>query len=103
AYKAALLSFVKSAAVELGPQGVRVNAVAPGVIWTDRIGTAIGEERRDHFTARTPLGRLGEPSEVASVIRFLATTASRHVSGQSIVIDGGLSIRFPYPVESFMD
>lgn len=99
AHKAALISMVKTSAVELGPRGVRVNAVAPGVIWTERIGGAIGEERRNEFVGGTPSGRLGEPSDVASVVSFLSTAMARHVTGQTIVVDGGLGVRFPYPVE----
>ncbi|MCZ4497557.1 MAG: short-chain dehydrogenase/reductase [Marmoricola sp.] len=101
AHKAALISLMKTAAVEHGPRGVRVNAVAPGVIWTERIGGAIGEERRQDFLGGTPIGRLGEPSDVASVISFLSTDMARHVTGQVVVIDGGLGVRFPYPVELF--
>lgn len=100
AHKAALMSLVRSAAVELGPSGVRVNAVAPGVIWTDRIGGAIGEDRRTEWTGRTPTGRLGLPSDIASTLTYLATEESSHVSGQTIVIDGGLGVAFPYPVET---
>lgn len=100
AHKAALLSLMRSAAVEFGPDGVRVNAVAPGVVWTERIGGAIGPERQEAFTEGTPLGRLGEPSEIASIIAFLSTEAARHVSGQALIADGGLGVRFPYPVES---
>lgn len=99
AHKAALLSLVRTAAVELGPSRVRVNSVAPGVIWTERIGGAIGEEKRQAFTGGTPLARLGEPEDIASVISFLATDSAHHVTGQNVVIDGGLGIRFPYPVE----
>ena len=98
-HKAALISLVKTSAVELGPRAVRVNAVAPGVIWTERIGAAIGESHREDFIGGTPLGRLGEPSDIASVVSFLSTDMARHVTGQTIVIDGGLGIRFPYPVE----
>ncbi len=76
-----------------------MNAVAPGVIWTERIGTAIGEHQRERFLGGTPLGRLGEPQDVASVVSFLATESAHHVSGQTVVIDGGLGVRFPYPVE----
>lgn len=99
AHKAALISLVRTAAVELGPSGVRVNAVAPGVIWTERISAAIGEEQRELFLGGTPTGRLGEPEDVASVVSFLGTGLSGHVSGQVVVVDGGLGVRFPYPSE----
>lgn len=99
AHKAALISLTRTAAVELGPSGVRVNAVAPGVIWTERIGGAIGEQHREQFQGGTPLAKLGEPSDVASVVAFLSTNLSGHMTGQTLVVDGGLGIRFPYPVE----
>lgn len=100
AHKAALLSLVRSSAVELGPSGVRVNAVAPGVIWTDRIGGAIGEEGYEAFTEGVPLERLGVPSDIATVAAFLASGWSAYVNGQTIIVDGGRSVRFPYPVET---
>ncbi len=99
AHKAALVSLVKTAAVELGPKGVRVNSAAPGVIWTERMAKAIGPENRSVFAANTPTGRLGEPSDIAGVVSFLATDISSHVNGQSVIIDGGASVKFPYPVE----
>lgn len=99
AHKAALMSLVKTAAVELGPTGVRVNAVAPGVIWTERMAGAIGDDNRAVFAANTPTGRLGEPSDVAGAVSFLATEMSSHVNGQSVLIDGGVGVRFPYPVD----
>src|SRR5690606_25176044 len=99
AAKAALISLVKSAAVEYGPFGIRVNSVAPGVIWTDRIGGAIGDERRVDWTAGVPTGRLGEPSDIASSVLFFASDLSQHVNGQTLVVDGGRKIRFEYPIE----
>ena len=99
AHKAALVSLVKTAAVELGPKGVRVNSAAPGVIWTERMANAIGLDNRERFSANTPTGRLGEPSDIAGVVSFLATDISSHVNGQSVIIDGGAGVKFPYPVE----
>lgn len=99
AHKAALMSLVKTSSVELGPRGIRVNAVAPGVIWTDRMAAAIGDEQRDVFAANTPTGRLGLPSDIAGVNAFLATELSSHVNGQYVLVDGGVSVRFPYPVD----
>lgn len=99
AAKAALISLVKSAAVEYGPYGIRVNSVAPGVIWTDRIGAAIGDERRVEWTAGVPTGRLGETSDIASSVLFFASDLSQHVNGQTLVVDGGRKIRFEYPIE----
>jgi NAD(P)-dependent dehydrogenase (short-subunit alcohol dehydrogenase family) len=99
AAKAGLMSLVRSAAVEFGTSRVRVNAVAPGVVWTPRIGAAIGEERRAAWTAGTPLGRLAEPSDIAAAALFLSSDMAGHVTGQTLVVDGGLQSRFPYPVE----
>ncbi|RBY84133.1 SDR family NAD(P)-dependent oxidoreductase [Blastococcus sp. TF02A-30] len=99
AAKAGMISLVKSAAVEYGGQGVRVNAVAPGVIWTPRIGAAVGEERRAAWSEPTPLGRLGEPRDIAAAALFLASDLSGYVTGQTLLVDGGLQCRFPYPVE----
>ncbi|HKN51906.1 MAG TPA: SDR family NAD(P)-dependent oxidoreductase [Amycolatopsis sp.] len=86
ASKAAVANIARSAAKELGRYGIRVNAVAPGVIRTDL--TAHVEE--DPIVARTPLGRLGTPDEVAKVIRFLVSDDAGFVTGQVIGIDGGL-------------
>lgn len=100
AAKAALISLVKSAAVEYGPHGIRVNSVAPGITWTDRIGGAIGERRREEWTAGTPTGRLGETSDIASSVLFFASRLSQHVNGQTLIVDGGRKISFEYPIES---
>jgi NAD(P)-dependent dehydrogenase (short-subunit alcohol dehydrogenase family) len=99
AAKAGLISLVKSAAVEFGGGQVRFNAVAPGVVWTPRIGGAIGEERRADWTARTPLGRLAQPSDIAAAALFLSSDLASFITGQTLVVDGGLRLRFPYPVE----
>lgn len=99
AAKAGLISLIKSAAVEYGPKGVRFNGVAPGVVWTPRIGTAIGDDRRQAWSEPTPLGRLAETSDIAAAVMFFASDMSGFITGQTIVVDGGLSARFPYPVE----
>ena len=89
ATKAAVATFAKSAARELGRYGVRVNAVAPGVIETDLIA---GQDAAvlDRIRAETPLARLGRPEEVGRVIRFLLSDEASFVSGQVLGIDGGL-------------
>ncbi|MCW2879495.1 MAG: short-chain dehydrogenase/reductase [Sphaerisporangium sp.] len=97
--KAGLISLVKSAAVEFGERQVRFNAVAPGVVWTPRIGGAIGEERRAEWSAPTPLGRLAEPRDIAAAALFLSSDLAGFITGQTLVVDGGLRVRFPYPVE----
>ncbi|NUT99557.1 MAG: SDR family oxidoreductase [Saccharothrix sp.] len=89
ASKAALSAVARSAAKELGRHGIRVNAVAPGVISTD----LIAEQSEDVLTgvrADTALGRLGTPEEVAAVIRFLVGDEASFVTGQVLGVDGGL-------------
>ena len=93
--KAGLISLVKTFAVELAPRGVRVNAVAPGAIRTPRVLTATTEERRAASARSIPLGRMGEPEEIARVVTFLASDLASYVTGQTVVADGGASVKFP--------
>jgi len=91
ASKAAALGLMMSAAKELGPDGIRVNAIAPGFIETDmtsHLGPAIREERVKNIA----LGRTGTPEDVADVVLFLASDLSRYVSGQVIGVDGCMVI-----------
>ncbi|WP_428966737.1 SDR family NAD(P)-dependent oxidoreductase [Micromonospora fluostatini] len=89
ASKAAVAALARSAARELGPRGIRVNAVAPGVIRTD-LTAALPAGVLDAQAVAAPLRRLGEPEEVADVIRFLAGDGARYVTGQVLGVDGGL-------------
>lgn len=98
AFKAGLMSLVRSAAVELGPQGVRVNAVAPGVVWTPRVSGYLGEEGRLRNEANTPLRRVALPADIAAAILFLVSDLSSYVTGQTLVVDGGVGVKFPYPM-----
>ncbi|MCU1374690.1 MAG: short-chain dehydrogenase/reductase [Actinomycetia bacterium] len=98
AAKAGLISLVRSAAVELGPSNIRVNAVAPGTIWTPRVSVSMGDAGRARNVAVTPLGRVGETSDIASVILFLASDLSAFVTGQTLVADGGVTSRNPFPI-----
>lgn len=96
AMKAALMSLVRTAAVELGPVGVRVNAVAPGVIRTPR---QQANPRWTHDLVqsnvdKTPLRKVAYPSDIASVLLFLLSPLAGHVTGESIVVDGGNQILF---------
>lgn len=91
ASKAAVVGLTKSAAKELGPRGIRVNAVAPGFIATDMLDT-LDESGRAERIADTALGRLGTAEEVADVITFLLSEQSRFVTGQVIGVDGGLTL-----------
>jgi NAD(P)-dependent dehydrogenase (short-subunit alcohol dehydrogenase family) len=95
ASKGALEQFVRAAAVELGPIGVRVNAVAPGLVRTPRVNTTMKPEALEWAAERYPLGQLGTPPEIASVVLFLACGLSSHVSGQIVLAEGGSLNRSP--------
>ncbi|MFE4638019.1 SDR family NAD(P)-dependent oxidoreductase [Streptomyces sp. NPDC056773] len=97
AAKAGLMSLVRSAAVELGPRGVRVNAVAPGVVWTPRVAALLGPEGRRLNAENAPLGRVAEPRDIAAALYFLASPQSSYMTGQTLVVDGGVGVKFPYP------
>jgi len=96
--KAGLMSLVRTAATELGPQGVRVNAVAPGVVWTPRISAALGEAGLERNRANTPLRRVAQPADIAAAILFFCSDLSSYVTGQTLVVDGGVGVKFPYPM-----
>lgn len=98
AAKGGLVAFTRAAAVELGPLGIRVNAVAPGAVDTSMLLTgADGEERTQGITevsARTPLGRVGQPSEIAEAIAFLADPErAAFITGETLTVDGGVLAR----------
>ena len=99
ASKAAVISYTQSAALALAPHGIRVNALAPGVVDTpmwDRVDALfaqfenleIGEKKRE-VAAANPMGRMGEPDDIARVALFLASDLSRYVTGQTVNVDGG--------------
>ena len=89
ATKAGLLGLTRSLAKELGSRNVRVNAVAPGLIET-AMTAEMPEAARAHYMQTIPLGRPGVPEDVSGVVTFLCSDASRYVTGQTIVVDGGL-------------
>ncbi|HEX8243866.1 MAG TPA: SDR family NAD(P)-dependent oxidoreductase [Longimicrobium sp.] len=89
ASKAGLLGLTRSAALELGPSNVNVNAVAPGYIRTTRLTSGVPAEILDTARERAVLGRLGDPQDVANVVVFLCSEYARHVTGAVIPVDGG--------------
>ena len=91
ASKAALLGLTRAAAVELGPSGVNVNAVAPGFIRTERM-MMLPKEVIERAQKSSVLGRVAEPDDVAHVVSFLCSEGARHITGQTITVDGGLSL-----------
>jgi NAD(P)-dependent dehydrogenase (short-subunit alcohol dehydrogenase family) len=90
--KAGVVSMTQTLAVELGPSGIRVNAIAPGLIDT-RFAAAIvhNPDLRARVLERTPLGRIGQPDDVAGAALFLASDAAAFVTGHTLVVDGGLT------------
>jgi 3-oxoacyl-[acyl-carrier protein] reductase len=89
ASKAGLLGLTRSAALELGPSNVNVNAVAPGYIRTTRLTSGVPAEILDSARERAVLGRLGDPQDVANVVVFLCSEYARHITGAVIPVDGG--------------
>ena len=94
ATKGAIIAFTKSAAKELASQGIRVNAVAPGIVKTERFSELYEEsgEKIDNRIQRIALGRLGTPLDVANACAFLASDRSSYISGQILGVDGCASI-----------
>ena len=95
--KAGLVGLTRSMALEVGPQGVRVNAVSPGYIETDLLAEYFDQEKpevRREAEAKHILGRLGTPGQVASVVAFLLSDAAGFVTGADWAVDGGVSARF---------
>ena len=90
ATKGALDGMTRALAAEWGPSKVRVNAVQPGITRTDMVSPLLDSDGWEAFyTTQTPLGRLGEPDDVANLVTFLASDAAAYITGQSITIDGG--------------
>lgn len=87
--KGAIASFTRALSDDLAPRGIRVNAVAPGPIWTPLIPATFDAEHVSDFGKSTPLGRPGQPSEVAPAYVFLASPDASYISGQAIHVNGG--------------
>jgi 3-oxoacyl-[acyl-carrier protein] reductase len=91
AAKAGIIGFTKALARELGSRGVRANVVAPGYV-TTRLTDVLPEELQQAMLANTPLGRLGSPEDVAGAVRFLASDDASFITGEVLLVDGGLGM-----------
>ncbi len=92
ASKGGILGLMRAMARELGPAGIRVNAINPGVISTSMNINVFDDATRDQLTAQVPLGRLGEPQDIAGACLFLASPLSSYITGASLDVNGGLLI-----------
>ncbi len=88
-----MVGFSRNLAAELGPLGIRVNCVAPGLVSPTDSSRATQESVKDALIAQTPLGRMAAPDDVAGPVLFLASDWSRFVTGQVLTVDGGLVMR----------
>jgi 3-oxoacyl-[acyl-carrier protein] reductase len=91
ASKAGIIGLTKALARELGSRGVRVNAIAPGYISTE-LTDVLNDEQRGLILGNTPLGRLGEPEDVAVAVRFLCSDEAAFITGEVLLVDGGLGM-----------
>ena len=98
--KGALAQLTKAMALGLAPHGIRVNAIGPGTIATDILkGVMTDDQAKNRILSRTPLGRFGEPEEIAKVAVFLAGDDASYITGQTIYPDGGrLALNYTVPV-----
>jgi NAD(P)-dependent dehydrogenase (short-subunit alcohol dehydrogenase family) len=96
ASKSAIEGMTKAMAVELSPKGIRVNCIAPGFIATDMSARALNNdpERKAKVMSRTPMGELGDPSDIGDSALFLASEAAKYITGVVLPVDGGNSIGF---------
>jgi 3-oxoacyl-[acyl-carrier protein] reductase len=91
ASKAGIIGFTKSLARELGSRGVRANVVAPGYVQT-RLTDVLPDEAKQAMLTATPLGRLGEPADIAGAVRFLCSDEASFITGEVLLVDGGLGM-----------
>ena len=89
ASKAGLIGLSKSAAKELAPRGITVNAIAPGYIATD-MTDQITDQAKENLITKIPLGRIGSPSDIAASALFLASDEAGYITGQTLTVDGGM-------------
>lgn len=92
--KSGVLGLTRAAAVELGPRKIRVNAIAPGPTWTPMTAEVLSPEKLANRAGRTPLGRIGQPEDVANAAFFLADSESAFISAAIISVDGGITFAY---------
>lgn len=95
ASKAAIMSLTRWIATNYGREGIRCNAIAPGLILTPAARAAIPQSQLDMFQRHTPTTRLGEPEDIAGAVAFLASDDAAFVNGTVLVVDGGMTIHMP--------
>ena len=104
ASKHAVLGLTKTAAIECGRYGIRVNAVSPGAVRTEMLLDVFGtQEALDEMSAVHPIGRIGRPEEIADAVAWLFSERSSYYTGQSLTLDGGLTAQRPYVTPSASD
>jgi NAD(P)-dependent dehydrogenase (short-subunit alcohol dehydrogenase family) len=96
ASKSAIEGMTRAMAVELSPKGIRVNCIAPGFIATEMSARALNNdiERKEKVLSRTPMGILGQPSDIADAALFLASEGAKYITGIVMPVDGGNSVGF---------
>jgi NAD(P)-dependent dehydrogenase (short-subunit alcohol dehydrogenase family) len=90
--KAGIANFTRALAMSLGERGIRVNSVAPGPIWTPLIPATMPEEKVEDFGKETPLGRVGQPAELAPAYVFLASARASYITGEVLAVTGGMPV-----------
>lgn len=98
--KAGLANMARSVAAEYGRFGIRMNIVAPGSVDAPAVRRGQTDEEYAAMTARIPLQRRGQPADIADVVVFFASPMSRYVTGQALVVDGGVTVRYPHLVRN---
>jgi NAD(P)-dependent dehydrogenase (short-subunit alcohol dehydrogenase family) len=98
--KGGVSQLTRATSIYLAPHGIRVNAIGPGSINTDMLYAVVSDKAAmDRVMSRTPLGRVGEPSEIASIALFLASDDASYVTGQTIYADGGrMPLNYTMPI-----
>ncbi len=89
ASKAAVEAFTRSWSAELGPRGITVNSVSPGMVETDMMSATSTSEMRADYAARAPMGRIGQPEDIANTVAFLCSSEAAWITGQDFAVNGG--------------